>query len=248
MIEEENNDTLERAGLSGRQMLLILGALFCMAVGIWSFNWFRLKNITVEGLTRYTKEEFQDKITEGVWNSVTPLFCLSDTVAQKTIPFIECYEIEYVDQQTARVIVHEKRVTGCVVVMGRYMYFDKDGIIVESLDYQAEGIPVITGLEFREIVLYQKLQTQKESLFDTILQLTKLVEQQGITVQEIAFDSGYEVTLYIGENIVLLGKKTNYDEAVNALRGILASLEGRTGTLDMRNYSKEQEDVILKVQ
>ncbi len=245
---QEENDSIERDGLPIKQLFLLLGIVVLLAVGVWGFNRFRLKNITVEGLTRYTKEEFQTKITEGFWNSLTPLFCLSDSVAQKTIPFIECYEIEYIDQQTARVIVHEKRVTGCVVIMGRYMYFDKDGIVVESLDTRAEGIPIVTGLEFHEILLYQKLRVQKESLFDTILQLTKLIEQKKLNVQEIAFDSGYEVTLYAEDVEILLGKQMNYDEAVNALPGILAAMEGRTGTLDMRNYSSERMDVILKEQ
>ena len=97
-------------------------------------------------------------------------------------------------------------------------------------------------------MLYQKLRVQKQSLFDTILQLTRLVEQNGISVNEIAFDSGYEVTLYLEDVTVLLGKKTSYDEAVNALAGILDSIKGRTGTLDMRNYSAENSDVILKEQ
>ena len=75
---------------------------------------------------------------------------------QKEIPFIEKYEIDYVDKQTARVRVHEKRVTGCVIIMGRYMFFDKDGIIVETSMARMEGIPVVSGLEFNEIVLELK--------------------------------------------------------------------------------------------
>ena len=91
-----------------------------------------------------------------------------------------------------------------------------------------------------------ELYTKKQSLFDTILQLTRLVEKNKISVQEIAFDANYEVTLYAGDNIVLLGKKKSYDEALNALAGIIASLQGKSGTLDMRNYSRENGDVILK--
>ena len=246
-IEEEKGSVAGNI-LSGKQITLIVGMVVVLVTGIWGYSRFRLKHITVEGLTRYTQEEFQEKISGGIWNSLTPLFCLSDTMAQETIPFVECYEIDYVDQQTARVIVHEKRVTGCVVIMGKYMYFDKDGIVVESLDRRVDGIPVVTGLEFCEIVLYQKLNVQKESLFDTILQLTKLIDQKQLGVQEIAFDSGYAVTLYADDIEILLGKQADYDEAVNALPGILAAMEGRAGILDMRNYNNEHTDVILKEQ
>ena len=165
---------------------------------------------------------------------------------QKEIPFIEKYEIEYVDSHSARIIVHEKRVTGCVIVMGRYMFFDKDGIVVETSDTKLDGIPVISGLKFDEIVLFRKLNIQKQSLFDTILDITRLIQNKNIVVNEIEFSSNYEVTLYLDNVTVLLGKRTNYDEQINALKGILDSLQGRTGTVDMRNYSKENEDVFLK--
>ena len=245
MMEDEKNG-IRNDVFSGKQMLVILGVLFILALGIWGFNSYRLKQVTIEGLTRYSEEEFKEKLKEGFWYSITPLFCMADTLAQKEIPFIEKYEIEYVDRQTARILVHEKRITGCVIVMGRYMFFDKDGIIVETAATRIDGIPVITGLEYNEIVLYQKLQVQKQSLFDTILNLTKLIEQNNLEVQEISFDSGYEVTLYIGDITVWLGKRTSYDEALNALDGILSAVGDRTGTLDMRNYSRENTEVILK--
>ena len=132
--------------------------------------------------------------------------------------------------------------------MGRYMFFDKDGIVVESADSLLEGVPVITGLKFDEIVLYKKLNVQKQSLFDTILELTRLAEQKNIITKEISFDSNYAVTLYLDDITVLLGKRTSYDEQINALSGILESLQGRTGIIDMQNYSKENGEVILKEQ
>lgn len=243
MIEK---DRTEEKGLSIKTMAVILCVLLFLASLVWVHNLYRLKQVSFEGLTRYTEAEFREKLEQGVMTSLTPFFCLSDSLAQKEIPFIEKYEIDYVDRQTARVIVHEKRVTGCVIIMGRYMFFDKDGIVVESSTERIPGIPVVTGLEFNEIVLYQKLSVQKQSLFDMILQLTRLTEQNEIPVREISFDSNYEVTLYTGDITVLLGKKTSYDEEMSALAGMLAVMGERTGTLDMRNYSRENGEVILK--
>ncbi|MBQ8633134.1 MAG: cell division protein FtsQ/DivIB [Lachnospiraceae bacterium] len=247
-MNEQENDYAKGKWLSVKQMIVILGVLALLAAGIWGYNSFRLKEITVEGLSRYTKEEFLNKLESDVLFALTPVYCMHDSLVQKSIPFVEKYEIEYMDSHTARIIVHEKRVTGCVVVMGRYMFFDKDGIVVETSDSRLEGIPVITGLKFDEIVLYKKLNVQKQSLFDTILELTRLTEQKGIVTNEISFDSNYEVTLYLDEITVLLGKRTSYDEQINALSGILESLQGRTGVIDMQNYSKENGEVILKEQ
>ena len=245
-MKEQENDYTKDKWLSVKQMLVILGVLTLLAAGIWGYNSFRLKEITVEGLSRYTKDEFINKLESDILFGLTPVYCLQDSLTQKNIPFVEKYEIEYMDRHTARIVVHEKRVTGCVIVMGRYMFFDKDGIVVESADSLLEGVPVITGLKFDEIVLYKKLNVQKQSLFDTILELTRLAEQKNIITNEISFDSNYAVTLYLDDITVLLGKRTSYDEQINALSGILESLQGRTGVIDMQNYSKENGEVILK--
>lgn len=229
-----------------RQLFLFIGILICVAGLFFVYNFFRLQTVSFEGLTRYTEKEFRKRLEDNFFMTMTPIFAISDRIEQKEIPFIEKYEIFYLDEKTARVIVHEKRVTGCILIMGRYMYFDKDGIIVESSVERIEDIPIITGLEFQEIALYKKLQVQKQGLYDTILQLTRLIEQNDIAVQEIVFDSNYEVTLFCEGITVELGKKENYDEALNALHGILQKMQIKTGSLDMRNYNKENADVILK--
>ena len=244
-MEQEKNRENE-TGVSVKRLIAVLAALTLIAVSIWGYNLYRLKNVSFEGLTRYTEAEFMEWLDHGFFTSITPWFCLTDTFFQKKIPFIEKYEITYTDRQSARVVVHEKRITGCVIVMGRYMFFDKDGIIVESADAIVEGVPVVTGLEFDEIVLYKQLKVQKQSLFNTILELARLIELNQIEAEEICFDSNYEVTLQLKDISVLLGKKKNYDEQMNALAGILQSVQGRTGTLDMRNYSRENSDVIFK--
>ena len=238
----------EKINTGTKRILFIFGVILVLLTGALFLNRYRVQSIQYEGLTRYTEEEFSSRIQEGFFNAFTPFFCWSDTFFQKEIPFIEKYEIRYSDRQTAKVTVHEKRVIGCVIVMGRYMFFDKDGIVVESSDTLPEGIPVITGLKFNEIVLYKELQVQKQSLFDVILQISRLIEQNSLPIREISFDNNYSVTLHLDNLTVLLGKRTSYDEAMNALKDILVSVAGRSGTLDMQNYTSENGEVILKEQ
>ena len=228
------------------QMSVIVGTLLILAVLVWGYNLFRLKEITYEGLTRYSEEELSAKLQDSFLSTWTPFFCMSDTFGEKEIPFIETYEVRYRGRNSVNVIVHEKRIVGCIVLMGRYLYFDKDGIIVESANNLVENVPVVEGLEFQELVLYEKLKIQKQSLFHTILELTRLIEENGLTVEKIVFSTGYHVTLHSGNLEIQLGKRDSYDEPLGALKGILAVAGDRSGTLDMRNYSKENPDVILK--
>lgn len=243
----ELQEKTEHIFFTAKRMIQLLLFLLVLALLVWGYNLTRLKELEISGLTRYTKEDFFSMTAEQLLQKNTFGYLLSNRLApRKTIPFVESYEVEYLTLHTVRVQVHEKRVTGCVQLMGRFLYFDKDGIVVESTEERLADIPLVTGLKFHEIVLYEPLTVQKQSLFRTILNLTRLVQEYEIKVDQISFDSNYYVTLSCGSMKVLLGRREAYDEQIAALQGILAAAGDRMGTVDMQNYSKEHPDVILK--
>jgi cell division protein FtsQ len=162
------------------------------------------------------------------------------------LPFVEKIDVTMTDTHTITVYVYEKMVAGCVEFMGEYLYFDKDGIIVESSSTRLEDIPVIKGLKFDKIMLSEKLEVQKDELFDVIINLTQLIRKYELRVDKISFNSDYEVTLDCGDIRVLLGKKSTYDEALSELKNILAEAKGMEITLDMRNYVKGTQNIIGK--
>ena len=142
--------------------------------------------------------------------------------------------------------VYEKRIIGCVQVMGQFFYFDRDGLIVESSMRRIEGVPLVTGLEFDSIVLHEKLKVQKASLYNVILNLTRLIELCEVDVSKIMFLYDNSVVLQCGETEVRLGKKETYDFALSALNDILNTMEDRNMVLFMENYSEGNKDVTAK--
>lgn len=235
------------AGRLFKFRLAVLGILFLMAVVIWGYNLLRLKTIEYEGLTAYTEQEFTKLLGDSPAMGNTYLFYLRHMLfPKKEIPFVEGYDVRLVSGSAVHVQVYEKLVIGCVEIMGKYMYFDKDGIVVESSSERLQGVPLVTGLKFHQIVLYEKLQVQKQSLFTKILNLTRLLLQHGIEAECVQFSSDYEVSLLCGDIKVLLGRRDTYDVQLAALRGILDAAAEQAGTLDMRSYSRENPDVILK--
>ncbi len=51
------------------------------------------------------------------------------------------------------------------------VYFDKDGIVVESSDQEIEGVPLIKGLTFDRLTMHQALNVKDASIFGTILNI-----------------------------------------------------------------------------
>lgn len=222
--------------------LLIIGIPIVLFMYTFSLN-----SVTVIGSTRYTTEEITNKLTQTKSDSNALLMFLKYRYFQEVkIPFVEKIDIEMEDTHSLKLYVYEKKITGYVEYLGEYLYFDKDGIVVESSSKRLEKIPQVRGLKYHQIILHEKLEVQKEKLFDVILNLTQLIEKYDLDVSSIRFNSEYEVTIDCGDIKVLLGKKSTYDEALAELENILAEAKGMKVTIDMTDYVKGTKAIIAK--
>lgn len=199
----------------------------------------RITEVKVTGNERYTREElvnilFPDSLSRN------SLVCLFRNRFQEhvQIPFVEDYEIMFQGPGRVEVIVYEKSVVGYVSYMSSYMYFDKDGIIVESANEALPGIPLVTGLKFGQIVLYQKLPLEKEETFQEILNLTQVLSIYGLQVDRIQFGAYGEIVLYLQDIEVLLGSGGNLNDKVSELNDMLPQLRGRRGILHLEDYDE----------
>ena len=242
MKSRNSNNVLVRISKRLILILIILGI-----PSILFISTFYIKKIEVVGTRRYTSEQIISELllTKLDRNSLY-LYLKHQYFMDVRLPFVEKIDVKMIDTHTVTVYVYEKMVAGCVEFMGEYMYFDKDGIIVESSSKRLSDIPVIKGLKFDKIMLSEKLEVQKDELFDVIINLTQLIRKYELNVERITFSSDYKVTLDCGDIRVLLGKQSTYDEALSELKNILAEAKGMEITLDMRNYVKGTQNIIGK--
>ena len=89
---------------------------------------------------------------------------------------------------------------------------------------------------------YEKLEVQNSGMFQTILNLTRLIDKYELSVDEIHFNADLEVDFLCGNIQVKLGKKAMYDEAAAALVTILpkANELDKKMTIDMTDYTSGQ--------
>lgn len=221
---------------------VILG-IFLLAAAL--FFAVQIREIEVTGNRQYTTDQIIDQIFDGRW-SKNSIYCYYENRFQehKTIPFIEEYKIEFQSPTKVRVVVYEKSVVGYVSYMSSYMYFDKDGIIVESSDEQLPGVPWITGLEFGHIVLHKPLPVADQDIFDKILNLTQVLSINEVKVDRVDYNSFKEAELHVGEIRVELGGDENLNGKITELRDILnsAELDGLSGTLYLDNYDENNSN------
>ncbi len=230
LVHRKNNSVLRR--ITKRILKIAVFLVLPAAVFIYAFQ---LKNITVTGSSRYDREQILEWLVNSKEDGNTLIFYLKYKYFKDVrIPFVEKISMKIQDRNSISIRVYDKIITGCIEFMGDYLYFDKDGIVVESTSERIDGIPLVKGLKFQKIVLNEKLEVQKEELFDVILNLTQQIEKRGLKVDTISFNKQYEVTLDLGGIKALLGKRSTYDEILAKLKNIMDEVEEKKLTIDMR--------------
>lgn len=207
-------------------------------------NKYTVKTITVEGNVHYTSDEIVAMVMENQLAHNSLYLSLKYTKKDiEGIPFIEKMSVDIISPDTIKITVYEKSVAGYVEYLGKYMYFDKDGIIVETSDVKTTGIPQITGLNFAYVVLHEKLPVANEDIFQAILDITQLLTKYEISADKIYFDQNDEMTLYFENIRVRLGDISNIDDKIIRLKAILPELEGQKGVLRMENYDENMKNI-----
>lgn len=223
----------------------ILSGILALLLGIAVFFalTIRITDIEVTGSTRYTDEELISRIfpTDKERNTLYT-FWNEKFGTKQDIPFVEKYQVQITGLHSARITVYEKSLAGCLEYMGSYLYFDKDGIIVESSGQRDLSVPLITGLQFHNVILYEKLTVDDDSVFRVILNLSQLLSGKGISVDKVNFASDGTITLYSGGIEAVLGTSQYLAEKVSEFGDMLPKLEGRSGTVYLDGYSPDAKN------
>ena len=219
-----------------RWVLLPLLLIISIASFIYASS-FTITHVVVEGNEIYSDEEAADYIFPT--NADTPLWkvYLKYYILKKqnSIPFVQKYTVELLGIDTVKLTFYEKNVIGSFYYMSNYFYFDRDGIIVDSLGSSTEGIPVIEGLTFNRVVMYEALPVENSEIFTEILNLTQLLDRGDYAISRVSYDKDLKMTIYLEEpyeNVkVYLGDSEHLADKLSVLGGIEEQMEGLDGTL-----------------
>lgn len=236
-----------KTGLKKR--LIVTGAILAAAaVLLLSFvGVFRITEVTVSGNDYYTNEEIANFIVgEGYQRNTLYLYLKYRYQKHPEIPFVDDFEVTLDSFHSISVRVYEKDIVGYVRYLGKNVYFDKDGIVVESSEEEIEGIPRITGLYFDNLAIYQSLSVEDPKVFDTILDITQLLKKYELDPDEIRFGNNRDLYLQVGEVRVSMGAGDHLEEKIARIKQLEPDLQGKSGTLHMENYTEESRHISLE--
>ena len=227
---------------------LIILAVMAAAVYFCIKKFFKVKEINITGSDKYTYDELYSYIFEQRDDSNTIMFKYTDSKADGIdIPFIAKTDIKIQWPDTIDVTVYEKSIVGYVEYKGSNMYFDKDGIVVESSTEIFEDIPLVTGLRFSSIVVNEKLAIENPKLFDSICDVTQYLSKYEITVDSVNVEEDDTMSVNIGDVRVLLGDNDHYmADKIYELKCMSEEFDGLKGVLHLENYDGNGQNIIFK--
>lgn len=145
-----------------KKLALFIILFVVPAVLLW--YGFIIRQVEITGAEHYDADQIKKLVfnTKLDSNSLY-LYMKYNYFAQPQFPFIEKIDVKLIKPGSVKLNVYEKKVAGCVEMMGEYFYFDKDGIVVESSADKLDNVPLIKGLKFNEIILNEKISIKKDS-------------------------------------------------------------------------------------
>jgi cell division protein FtsQ len=227
-------------------VVVLLAVIVC--AGFYLKKTYTVENVYVEGNVHYTEDEIKAIVMSGALGDNSLYLSLKyRNKGVEGIPFVDVMDVSVLAPDTIKITVYEKALTGYVKYLDTYMYFDKDGYVVESSSVKTAGVPQITGLEFDYIILGEQLPVEDTEVFNSILDITKLLQKYELDSDKIYINKSEEITLYFGTVKVALGNdRESLEDKLMLLPGFLPSLEGKSGTLQMQTYDESGGKYVFK--
>lgn len=220
-------------------LAMIAGVLYA---GYYFITKYRIdpEKIYVEGNSHYSNEEICGMVLGGMLGDNSVYLSIKYKNKKITdVPFVDAISVSVLSDDSIKISVYEKALAGYVCYLDHYIYFDKDGYVVESSNILTPGIPQVTGIAFNSVEVGKKLGTGDTDIFERTLDLTKLMDKYSLVVDRIYFHDGGRVTLYFGDVRVNLGDDTAHiEDKVMNLPQFLEKLNGKIGVLDMEEYDE----------
>lgn len=240
-----------RYGRRKRGKRLLLGSLagILILAALIVFGLFRVQEVVVTGNQSFSAKQIKDAVMkDGMCRNTLYLvwkFQDKDRAAG-ALPFLNDIEVQMESPFKVQIKVYEKPEIGYLQTGGKYVYFDREGMVVETSDSIHEGVPLLTGLSVADATLYETLKLTQDGLLDTVLTLTRGLNQEQLVPDEIRFSTSDEIILIFGKTKALLGKSDNLEDKVAALASIYPKIAGQEGNLHMQNYSLAAQTVTFR--
>ena len=245
--EEDEEDEEEAESLRAWLLFLLVSAIIAAVVFGLGFGC-TVRKVYVRGNSLYTSEEIAEKVISDdsrLRHNTVFLTALYMTPFAPQIPFEESVRVSPVSYDEIRITVKDMDIGGFIPYTGRNLYFSPDGIIKEITPLVLKNATFVTGISVTEAEKGQKMTADNETGLAMVLDILQTLKKYNLKADCVALTKAGNIVIYFDEIKVQLGK-TDFELKLSKISQINPYLEGRSGTIDLTNYTSADENIILK--
>ena len=217
------------------------GAVFgsILAAGlIFFFAYFKVDEVEVMGSSHYSEKEVRKMVLRGPLASNSVLAPLLYTKREtEDIPFVKGYVVNQVNRNTICISVKEEKPVGCIPYLDSYIYFDRNGIFIESSKKRDETIPYFDGISVKHVIKDEELPIKGKTVLNTAVALATIFQKNETIPDHIEFDENYQISLLYGDITVMLGKDEFLEDKMTRAVAILPLIAGKKGILHLESVT-----------
>ncbi len=226
------------------------GAVFgsILAAGlIFFFAYFKVDEVEVMGSSHYSEKEVRKMVLRGPLASNSVLAPLLYTKREtEDIPFVKGYVVNQVNRNTICISVKEEKPVGCIPYLDSYIYFDRNGIFIESSKKRNETIPYFDGISVKHVIKDEELPIKWKTVLNTAVALATIFQNNETIPDQIEFDENYQISLLYGEITVMLGKDEFLEDKMTRAVAILPLIAGRKGILHLESVTDTEKTITFE--
>lgn len=222
-------------------VLLLAAAIVAMSVLLL----FHVQTIEIAGNAYVSSQEISDSIQSDQYTKNSLYLMGKNMAGQLALPkSVESAKIRMKTPWSIRITVREKKIMGYTVSGDEYVYFDEKGMVLHKSPVLIEKIPHIEGIEVQDAPLYETLPVKEKRLFRNIREAKQAFVRYELKPERLV-SNGAGLTAYLGNVCAELGSG-DMELKIMQIPPILAKLEGKTGTLDLRHYNENSEIISFR--
>ncbi len=243
----ENRKRKKRRRIRKTILFLLMTAIIGMGI-YYVYVDYSLEDFNVTGNTTYMDSEVIEAVKKEDFVPNTLVMVAENLIFGQTyLPFIEKVSMTCEEPHVLHIKVKEKLRAGVFQYMDKYYYFNEQGVAMESRKTLFPGVPIVTGVNFREVMPEEQIKVDGD-YFDTIVDITKKISTYKLDISEIHFEGENDITLISGNFSIYLGGKEYLNGKMSKIPAVLESLTGKytEGTVDMSLYTDEKKIITYR--
>ena len=142
-------------------------------------------------------------------------------------PGLESMDVSLKNPWTLRVTVTEKKSIGYIERRKQRVYFDAEGLVLIDGFTMINDVPLVEGITFKNIKLYQKMECENSNIFGEISYTTQELKKHELVADKIVYIND-RVHVYIGKLCVSLGADVTA-EKIAQIKPIIKKLGDKDG-------------------